>query len=100
MSKESQKNTSIMNWLGEVSSNILNRLQTTKFRQLPSPSSENQSPISCDTFISPDIAENTQNDRSQLKNLSLSSLPSPGQSHFRNYSRKIMYEVWSANSTQ
>lgn len=79
MSKESQKNTSIMNWLGEVSSNILNRLQTTKFRQLPSPSSENQSPISCDTFISPDIAENTQNDRSQLKNLSLSSLPSPGQ---------------------
>lgn len=79
ISKESQKNTSIMNWLGEVSSNILNRLQTTKFRQLPSPSSENQSPISCDTFISPDIAENTQNDRSQLKNLSLSSLPSPGQ---------------------
>lgn len=79
MSKESQKNTSIMNWLGEVSSNILNRLQTTKFRQLPSPSSENQSPISCDTFISPDIAENTQNDKSQLKNLSLSSLPSPGQ---------------------
>ncbi|XP_023236596.1 ankyrin repeat and SAM domain-containing protein 6-like isoform X2 [Centruroides sculpturatus] len=79
ISKDSQKNMSIMNWLGEVSSNILNRLQTTKFRQLPSPTSENHSPVSCDVFLSPEMAENTQNDRVQLKNLSLSSLPSPGQ---------------------